>query len=110
VVSFSKRIQTAILKRIAQNVQNVILDLMKQLSTTEMREHISEVIDEVRYNDQVFGVGRRNKIEVIIMKYPEYSNKKLDEITNFNTNSHSFDFLKDEPEIYSVDDLKKKHV
>lgn len=83
---------------------------MKQLSTTEMRSHISEVIDEVRYNNQVFGVGRRDKIEVLIMKYPENLNKKLNELTNFNANSSSFDFLRDEPDIYSVNDLKMVYV
>lgn len=75
-----------------------------------MRSHISEVIDEVRYNNQVFGVGRRDKIEVLIMKYPENLNKKLSDLTNLNANSSSFDFLKDEPDFYSVDDLKRVYV
>lgn len=75
-----------------------------------MRKHVSDVIDQVRYNDEVFGIGRRHKLEVIIMKYPEYFNKSLDEFTNFNANSSSFDFLKDEPDIYSVADLKKRYV
>jgi len=44
------------------------------------------------------------------MKYPENFNKELSEITNINANSASFDFLKDEPDIYSVDDLKKSYV
>jgi hypothetical protein len=33
--------------------------------------------------------------------------KKIDEITNINANSKSFDFLKYEPDLYSVSDLKK---
>ena len=36
------------------------------------------------------------------------TNKKLDWITDFNANSGSFDFLEDEPELYSISDLKKK--
>lgn len=83
---------------------------MKQLSTTEMRNHISEVIDEVRYHNQIFGVGRRDKIEVIIMKYPENLNKNLNDLTNFNANSSSFDFLDEEPDIYTREDLKKSYV
>ena len=82
---------------------------MKQLSTTDVRNHISEVIDEVRYKGEVFGIGRRDKIEAVIIKYPEYANKKLNELTNFNANSSSFDFLKDEPDIYSKKDLKKSY-
>jgi hypothetical protein len=31
----------------------------------------------------------------------------INEITNINSYSQSFDFLKDEPELYSIDDLKK---
>lgn len=75
-----------------------------------MRKNISEVINRVKYSGQVFGVGRRNNIEVIIMKYPEYSNKNLNEITNINVNSNSFTFLKEEPDIYTVNDLKKRYV
>ena len=78
----------------------------KQLSTTQIRNHISEVIDEVRYHGEVFAVGRRDKLEAIILKYPEYTNQKLNELTNFNANSSSFDFLEDEPDIYSRNDLK----
>lgn len=83
---------------------------MKLISTTVMRKNISDIINKVKYNDQVFGIGRRDKIEVIIMKYPENTNDSLDEITNINANSSSFDFLKDEPDLYSIKDLKKQYV
>ena len=33
----------------------------------------------------------------------------MNEITKINTESKSFDFLKKEPEIYSISDLKKKY-
>ena len=82
---------------------------MKLISATSMRRHISEIISSVKYNDQIFGVGRRNKIEAIIMKYPENLNKKVSEIANINANSSSFDFLKNEPDIYDVKDLKKRY-
>lgn len=75
-----------------------------------MRKNISEVINRVKYSGQVFGVGRRNNIEVVIMKYPEHSNKKLNDITNINANSKSFDFLKKEQDIYTIKDLKKRYV
>lgn len=82
---------------------------MKVISSTTMRKDISEIINAVKYTGQIFGVGRRNKIEAIIMKYPEYMNLDLTEITNINANSASFDFLKNEPDLYSLNDLKKKH-
>ena len=82
---------------------------MKVISSTTMRKDIAEIINEVKYAGQVFGVGRRNKIEAIIMKYPDYANASLSEITNVNANSASFDFLKNEADLYSVKDLKEKY-
>lgn len=83
---------------------------MKLISATSMRKHISEIISSVKYNDQVFGIGRRNRIEAVIIKYPENLNKNLSEIANINANSFSFDFLKNEPDMYSLKDLKKRYV
>lgn len=82
---------------------------MKVISSTTMRKDIAEIINEVKYTGQVFGVGRRNKIEAIIMKYPDYASSDLSEITNMNANSASFSFLESEPELYSIKDLKKKY-
>jgi len=44
-----------------------------------------------------------------IIKFPDNFNKDLSIETNINSNSSSFDFLKKEPELYSLDDLKKKY-
>ena len=74
-----------------------------------MRKDISEIMNEVKYKDRVFGIGRRDKIEAIIIKYPENLNKKCCEITNANANSASFDFLENEPDLYSIDDIKRKY-
>ena len=79
---------------------------MKILSTTKFRENLPSFMNEVISTNKNIIVGRRNKPEVLIIKYPENLNKKVSDITNFNTNSSSFDFLKNEPDIYSVDDLK----
>ena len=83
---------------------------MKVISTTVMRKNIAEIVDEVKINNQVFAVGRRNKPEVLVIKFPENLNKKLTTITNVNANSESFNFLESEPDIYQVADLKKKYV
>ena len=83
--------------------------IMKVISSTTMRKDIAEIINQVKYTGQVFGVGRRNKIEAIIMKYPEHMNADLTEISNINAGSASFDFLKSEPNLYSVKDLKENY-
>ncbi len=83
---------------------------MEILSTTLVRKNISNVIDKVQRENRVFGVGRRDKIEAVIIKYPKFTNNKLSDITNFNANFGSFDFLEDEPDLYSISDLKKRYV
>jgi len=83
---------------------------MKTISTTNVRKHIKTLIDEVREHGEVIGIGRRNKIEALILKFPNDYNKELSDITNVNSYSESFSFLDKEPELYSVNDLKKKYV
>lgn len=74
------------------------------------RKNISEIINQVSFKGGNIAIGRRNKPEVLLIKFPQYLNPKVNEITNINANSDSFKFLEDEPDIYSVDDLKKKYV
>ncbi len=82
---------------------------MNILSTTNFRKNLPLFLDKVISNKPLV-IGRRNKPEALIIKYPENLNKKVSDITNFNANSSSFDFLKNEPDIYSIDDLKVKYV
>ena len=44
---------------------------MKVISTTKMRKNLSEVIDDVRCKNYPVAIGRRNRIEAIIIKYPD---------------------------------------
>lgn len=83
---------------------------MKVVTTTQARKNISSIIDRVKMHGEVFGIGRRRSIDALIIQFPSAYNKELNEITNINALSHSFDFLNDEPETYSMADLKKKYV
>lgn len=83
---------------------------MKKLTASEARKQLSTIIDKIKNHDATYGVGRYNKVEVLIMKYPDNINTDLSEITNINANSSSFAFLEQEPDLYSVSDLKKKYV
>ncbi|MCR4334175.1 MAG: hypothetical protein NUV47_00350 [Patescibacteria group bacterium] len=83
---------------------------MKVVTTTTARKNIGNMINRVKYSGEVFGIGRRNSIDALLIKFPNTYNKELNDITNVNANSGSFDFLADEPEIYSVADLRKKYV
>jgi len=83
---------------------------MKTISTTNARKDISKLINHVRETGSVFAIGKRNNPEVLMIKYPTEYNKEVSDITNINTYSGSFDFLSKEPDLYSIDDVKKKHV
>lgn len=83
---------------------------MKVITTTNARKNISVIVDRVKLHGEVIGIGRRHSIDAIIIPFPSTHNKDMNEITNINAHSHSFDFLKNEPELYSMADLKKKYV
>jgi antitoxin (DNA-binding transcriptional repressor) of toxin-antitoxin stability system len=82
---------------------------IKTLSTTEVREKISDVIDVVLSSGTPIVVGRRNVPEVVLVPFPRAFNGTLSEMTNINAYSKSFDFLSEEPELYSREDIKKRH-
>ncbi len=80
---------------------------IKTLSTTEARERMSDLVNIVTTSRKSIVIGRRNVPEVVLIPFPAYWNGKLSEITNINAYSKSFDFLENEPEIYSVKDIKR---
>ena len=83
---------------------------MQIISTTIARQKIGRLIDQVKQSGQTVGLGRHDRIEALLIRYPDYLNRELDEWTNFLANAGSFDFLKNEPDLYSVRDLKKHYV
>jgi len=82
---------------------------IKTFSTTEAREQISEFVNIVSTSRKSIVIGRRNVPEVVLIPFPAFWNGKLSEITNINAYSKSFDFLTNEPEIYSTLDIKQKY-
>ena len=82
---------------------------MKTISITNARKNMRDLIDQTRETGEVFAIGRRNYLEALLLKFPSTYNSKLNDITNINAYSNSFDFLKDEPDLYSVSDLRKRY-
>ncbi|MBI2098005.1 MAG: type II toxin-antitoxin system Phd/YefM family antitoxin [Candidatus Vogelbacteria bacterium] len=82
---------------------------MEVISTTEARKRLGRLIEAVDRNRRAIGIGRRDKIEAIIIKYPAHLNPLLDPWTQFAANGGSFDFLTDEPELYSAKDVKRRY-
>jgi hypothetical protein len=83
---------------------------MKIIATTEARKRFSELVSQVHYSNKPVAIGRHNKGEVLLIKFPQEANPLVDEITNLIQYAGSFDFLQDEPDLYSARDLKKKYV
>ena len=83
---------------------------MNIVTTTNARKHLAKLINAVRYTNKPVAIGRHNKAEALLIKFPEHANPAVDDITNMNQYGGAFDFLEDEPDIYSVDDLKKLYV
>jgi PHD/YefM family antitoxin component YafN of YafNO toxin-antitoxin module len=80
---------------------------MKTITTTEARKNMKTLVDLVKETGVVFAIGRRDKPEALLVKFPRDYNQELNEITNMNAYSESFSFLKEEPDLYSAKDLKK---
>lgn len=82
---------------------------MKTINISEARKNLRDVIEEAQKYNEVFVVERHDKEEAIIMKFPADYSVSMGDITNMNAYSSSFDFLAEEPNFYTCDDIKKKH-
>ena len=74
-------------------------------SKTEARKNFADIIAQVKYGKKIIAI----KKEVLIVPYPEIEGDLLP-ITEINSESKSFSFLNEEPDIYNVSDLKKRYV
>lgn len=81
---------------------------MIRYSTTEARKHFSDILNKVRYEKIIVAIGRHDKEEVLMVPKPDL-NEDLP-ISQMNAASTSFDFLQQEPDLYSLKDLKKRYV
>jgi len=82
---------------------------MKVITTTHARKRMKELIDRARHHGEVFAIGRRKQIDAVLIGFPVAYNDAANDITNINAYSKSFDFLSLEPELYSVDDVRKRY-
>ena len=82
---------------------------MQVFTTTKVRANIKTIVDRAKYRGETFGIGRRDSIDAIVIGFPSHFNAAVNDITNVNAYSKSFDFLSHEPELYSVADVKKRY-
>ncbi len=80
------------------------------ITTTDARKQLSKLLSIVRYSNKPIAIGRHQKAEALLIKFPDTYNPDLDDITNMNAYGGGFDFLEEEPDVYSRKDLKKSYV
>ena len=84
------------------------ISCMRTISTTDARKRLSEIVEKVKATGRPIAIGRRNKPEVMIVRMSNY-NPELSDVTNLNMAGGAFDFLWDEPDLYSDKDLKWRY-
>ncbi len=81
---------------------------MRVIPVTEGRKRLGELMDLVRYQKTIVALGKNGKAEALLVAIP---GRGLDfSITEVNAASSSFDWMDDEPELYSRADLKNRYV
>ncbi|PIR83546.1 hypothetical protein COU18_02570 [Candidatus Kaiserbacteria bacterium CG10_big_fil_rev_8_21_14_0_10_51_14] len=81
---------------------------MRTISTTDARKRLSAIVEAVRSTGKPVAIGRRNKPEVMIIRVADY-NPELSDVTNLNMLGGAFDFLWDEPDLYTDKNLKWRY-
>jgi len=77
-------------------------------SITEARKKLGELVNQVKYQKKVIALGKRGQADVYLVACDLTEQDLL--LTEMNAASESFQFLKDEPDLYSRHDLKKRYV
>jgi hypothetical protein len=89
-------------------VHCAIIVAMRVIPVTEGRKRLGELMDIVRYQHTIIALGKNGKAEALLVAIPgvgaDFS------MTSVNAASESFQFLDDEPNLYSRKDIKKSYV
>ena len=83
---------------------------MKIVSTSVARQQLSELVNRVMYKNHPVVIGRHNKPQALLIKFPYDANANLSDISNLNQYGGAFDWLGDEPDLYSANDLIKSNL
>ena len=81
---------------------------MKVFTATDVRRGIDKIIRSVKKTGRPVGIGTGGTPEVLVVRASSY-NPKLSDVTNLNMLGGAFDFLWDEPDLYTDKDIKKRY-
>ena len=78
---------------------------MKVITPVAAGKDIGKIVDSVRKTGRPVAIGKNDKPEVLVVRASRY-NPNLSDVMNLAVASGSFDFLYDEPDLYSDADIK----
>lgn len=81
---------------------------MKVISPAAARKSIGKIMDSVKTTGRPVAIGENDKPEVMVVKVSGF-NPELSDVTNLNMLGGAFDFLADEPDLYTDRDIKKRY-
>lgn len=81
---------------------------MKIFSITEGRRKLGELVNTVKFQRVTIALGNHGKPEALLIANVAPDDAPLS-MAAINAASSSFAFLEEEPELYSVADLKKRY-
>ena len=77
---------------------------MKVIPVSIARKKLGDFMNEVKYTNSMIALGKHGMPEAMLIAFPS---SYLDvSMTHVNAGSESFSFLDDEPDLYSLHDLK----
>ena len=82
---------------------------MRIYSLTEARKILGDLVNQVRYGKEIIALGKHGKAEVFLVAFNAEKKEELP-MTELNSASESFRFLKEEPDLYTREDLKERYV
>lgn len=80
---------------------------MRIVTVTEGRKQLGELIDLVKYQHRVIALGKNGRADALLVAIPPVETEVP--ITAINAASGGFRFLEEEPDLYSVADLKIRY-
>ncbi|MEK7137067.1 MAG: type II toxin-antitoxin system Phd/YefM family antitoxin [Patescibacteria group bacterium] len=75
-------------------------------SITDARKKLGELVKQVKYGRKTIALGQHGKAEVFLVALPE-AGEEIVNLAELAQESGSFDFLKEESDLYSLDDCRE---
>ena len=79
---------------------------MRIISVTDGRKQLGELISQVEYQKRLIALEKNGKAEALLVASSDFPQDVT--VSDMNAASPSFTFLDDEPDLYSIADVKER--